>query len=391
MAPTEVFVYNDVLIPHERALRKPLPQWTGEVTESLDWGRKVLANDLAAGTTTLITCFNQAALMEVLFGRTPHAQELCTRALSWLDKLISQTGGLECYKNVFQPFVNLARLDRINGLWTEALSKLNVVQDALNLHSITLYRVCVPDDVLHLLLQDSQLAGILRNACTIERLKTLLKAGMYSAILDLAAERRGEPLLAQFVAEAEAIALCRAGEFDPALRVIEKWLYRSSCGNQPVFLFRLAETLAAAGRRETALAALLKLKGIFLRSRAKLGSEPLTLLNRLALLLRTSNLLLHLNAPTDSQELARLGYEASVAAGDVSLVCEFLNVLKRAGVQTVDGEEISEFVRHTKARAWYGVAQPGCPVPERDRAVRRLNDLFQNLVALSDQTSPASA
>jgi hypothetical protein len=287
--------------------------------------------------------------------------------------------------------VNLARLDRINGAWTEALSKLDLVRDALELQPVRLHSLAISGNVLRVLLQDADFAATLRNMCTIDRLKTLLKADMHSATLEWAAKACGAPRLSQFLAEAEAVALCCSGQYGPALAVIEKWLYDSACANRPVFLFRFAETLAAAGERETALNASLKLHGIFLRSAAKLGSEPLTLLNRLVLLLRTSGLLLHLGAVEESRELARLGHSAAVSAGDVALTCEFLNFLKQAGVESMDNEEIPLLVRRIKERAWYGAAQANNSAAGRGRSFAPLDELYHILIAFSEEATMAVA
>jgi len=333
----------------------------------------------------VMTCFNQAALLEVHFGRKHLAEELCRRALSWLHGLIAQTGNIECYKNGFQPFVNLARLDRINGFWAEALSKLDVLHEGLNLHSIRLYHLAVSDDVLRIILQDNKLLTILNNMCMIERLKTLLKAEMYDQICELAADSSTDALLLQFLAEAQAVAFCCKEEFGLARRMVERYLHDSACADPTVFLFRFAEVLAASGQREVALNALLKLKNIFVRSQAKLGDEPLTLMNRLTLLLRTSSLLLHLDAQEECRDLAWLGYRAALQLDDVPLICEFLHLLTNAGLQDIHGEKTYAIILETRERAWYGVAQTPCCSAQQTHAIHAVNKLFQSLIFFSDR------
>jgi hypothetical protein len=391
MATKSAFICRDVLLPQERARRRPLPEWVDEIHANLDRARDGWVNDLAGATTGVMACFNQAALLEVHFGRKHLAEELCMRALSWLDGLIAQTGNIECYKNGFQPFVNLARLDRINGSWTEALSKLDVLRDALNLHSIRLYHLTVSDGVLRIILQDNKLLTILNNMCMIERLKTLLKAEMYDQVLELAVEPSTGALLPQFLAEAQAVAFCCAGELGLARRLVERYLHRSASADPTVFLFRFAEVLAASGEHGAALNALLKLKDIFVRSQAKLGSEPLTLMNRLTLLLRTSSLLLHLNAQAECRESAWLGYRAALQLDDVPLICEFLHLLARAGRQDIHGKNISTLVLETKERAWYGVAQAPHGPAEQAHAIHAVDQLFQSLIFFSDQMAIAVA
>ncbi|HEY2913347.1 MAG TPA: hypothetical protein VGK21_08315 [Candidatus Angelobacter sp.] len=385
MATKNAFICRDVLLPQERARRRPLPEWVDEIHASLDRARDGWANDLPGATTGVMACFNQAALLEVHFGRKHLAEGLCMRALSWLDGLIAQTGNIECYKNGFQPFVNLARLDRINGSWTEALSKLDVLRDGLNLHSIRLHHLAVADDVLRIILQDNKLLTILNNMCMIERLKTLLKAEMYDQVLDLAVEPSTGALLPQFLAEAQEVAFCCTGEFGLARRLVERYLHRAASADPTVFLFRFAEVLAASGEHGAALNALLKLKDIFVRSQAKLGSEPLTLMNRLTLLLRTSSLFSHLNAQEECRELAWLGYRAALQLDDVPLICEFLHLLARAGLQDIHGKNISTLVLETKERAWYGVAQAPRGPAEQAYAIHAVDKLFQSLIFFSDQ------
>lgn len=385
MATKNAFICRDVLLPQERARRRPLPEWVDEIHANLDRARDGWTNDLPGATTGVMACFNQAALLEVHLGRKYLAEELCMRALSWLDGLIAQTGNIECYKNGFQPFVNLARLDRINGSWTKALSKLDVLRDGLNLHSIRLHHLAVSDDVLRIILQDNKLLTILNNMCMIERLKTLLKAEMYDQVLELAVEPSTGALLGQFLAEAQVVAFCCTGEFGLARRLVEKYLHRSASADPTVFLFRFAEVLAASGEHGAALNALLKLKDIFVRSQAKLGIEPLTLMNRLTLLLRTSSLLLHLNAQAECRESAWLGYKAALQLDDVVLICEFLHLLAEAGRQDIHGKNISTLILETKERAWYGVAQATHGPAEHTHAIHAVDKLFQSLIFFSDQ------
>jgi hypothetical protein len=123
-APTEL------LTAFERPLRAPLPV----IAEHLH----ALLNELpspddnpAAYCDSLARCFNQASLLEVHFGRAALAYSLCFRELQWIASFARATGlhGLLVYG--FQPWINLARLDRLQGRTDRARERLSALAHAL--------------------------------------------------------------------------------------------------------------------------------------------------------------------------------------------------------------------------------------------------------------------
>src|SRR5437660_1183353 len=116
-APTEL------LTAFERPLRAPLPAIAEHLHSLLDELPSPDENP-ATYCDALARCFNQASLLEVHFGRSAMAYSLCFRELQWIDRLARETGmhGLLVYG--FQPWINLARLDRLHGRTDQARKRL---------------------------------------------------------------------------------------------------------------------------------------------------------------------------------------------------------------------------------------------------------------------------
>lgn len=123
-APTEL------LTAFERPLRAPLPVIAGHLHAILD-ELPSPDDDPFAYCETLARCFNQASLLEVHFGRAAPAYSLCFRELRWIDGFARATGlhGLLAYG--FQPWINLARLDRLQGKIDQAQDRLSALAHAL--------------------------------------------------------------------------------------------------------------------------------------------------------------------------------------------------------------------------------------------------------------------
>jgi hypothetical protein len=123
-APTEL------LTTFERPLRSPLPTIVEHLHAILDELPSPDENP-AAYCDALARCFNQASLLEVHFGRSAMAYSLCSRELQWIAALARATGmrGLLVYG--FQPWINLARLDRLHGRPNQARDRLAALAHAL--------------------------------------------------------------------------------------------------------------------------------------------------------------------------------------------------------------------------------------------------------------------
>jgi hypothetical protein len=93
-----------------------------------------LEQNPAAYCEAIARCFNQTSLLEVHFGRSEMAYSLCFRELQWIDNFARRSGlhGLLVYG--FQPWINLARLDRLHGRTDHARNRLAALLEALATH-----------------------------------------------------------------------------------------------------------------------------------------------------------------------------------------------------------------------------------------------------------------
>lgn len=200
-APTEL------LTAFERPLRAPLPVIAEHLHAILD---ELPSPDDApfAYCEALARCFNQASLLEVHFGRAAPAYSLCFRELQWIDGFARATGlhGLLVYG--FQPWINLARLDRLQGKIDQAQDRLSALAHALATQRADLGGFAVsPSDWPSLLEATPRLMEILTMAWVCETLLCGLHSHRYDTldcVEKLVSQGAAEPRVA--LVEARLIA-----------------------------------------------------------------------------------------------------------------------------------------------------------------------------------------
>jgi hypothetical protein len=318
-------IIDELLTPHERPLRLPLPRWAREV-----WGRleEALAWEAArpgGGCQQMVRCFNESALIELLYGRKEPAQQLCLAALRWVPAISAQSRQPALLRFIVQPFVNLSRLDRMAGRWEVALEKLDAVRRLSLGQPVTLNGIVITrSHVEAFSASDPEFLSSLESMYLIDALKTALRAGQYDRIPQFAAAHRNPRgvALQDFLDEAAIMASCQKGDLEDALRRVE--LRCQQLGpNRAIFQLRRAELLACAGRRSNSLMIARGLAAAYVRS----GASGELGLNKLFVLWNLIRLLQHLDQ--EVTELARLGATHSRVVGDVILREQFLGELVR--------------------------------------------------------------
>lgn len=141
----------ELLSSQERSLRPPLQTLLARVNRRLDEigvPSAVSDNDVYA----LLQCYNLCALVEAMAGRADEARRLCLDGLRWIGRVADSTGRTGVLSYAFQPWVNLARLDRIAGDLASARVRLDVLRAASQGHAVALGPIALEADQIPILI-----------------------------------------------------------------------------------------------------------------------------------------------------------------------------------------------------------------------------------------------
>jgi hypothetical protein len=374
LAPEGDFPFNDLLVPHDRPIRPPLPEWAQSVNAMFQQASALAGSDLQAAGQGMSRSFNEAALIEVYFGRPDHAAALCRASIDWFAGAAARSGDLSLIRFALQAFVNLGRLDRIAGRWELALSQFE--QAWQSTQGVTLRATALLISNAHVDAIGASAPEFLPGLETIyvvDSLKTLLKAKRYADVLDFVQSRSGigRPTLRDFLWEAAVVATYRLGRGERSLHLAEERLREPRRANRPIFILRRAEVFTVTGHEDCGLDLARKLGAAFEDAATPLGQTRRSVLDRLI------KLLLHLNAG-DTSRLAARGATASAELNDVPLQSDFLTLLMRGAADAGDRAKAAEQLAGLRRSGWYGAAaatgDPGI-----------IDQLFNSLMSASPQ------
>src|SRR5262245_4171350 len=120
-------MHADLLTPYGgRAPRTPLDAWAARGVARLAAPERAAAGPEAA-LSERCRCLNQAALIQLLGGEPEAAATLCWRQLAFLGRGWDDREPVDGVVCAFQPWINLARLDRGAGAYPAARERLQVL------------------------------------------------------------------------------------------------------------------------------------------------------------------------------------------------------------------------------------------------------------------------
>src|SRR5262249_26966222 len=94
---------NDLLIYHDRPVRPPLAEWASYILDRIE-EYQTADREEVRDYNQISTCYNQAALIELNYGRMDNAFRLCVSHLEWLSSAIERTGRMDLAKLGLQPW-----------------------------------------------------------------------------------------------------------------------------------------------------------------------------------------------------------------------------------------------------------------------------------------------
>jgi hypothetical protein len=368
---------TELLIARRRA-RNPLPTWVRNILDRFAQARAQAGADLYSACQQLLGCFNEAALVELHFGRRDHAGTLCRAAINLVERVLSKTGRLSAARFAFQPFINEGRLDRMSSHWDDALDKFRRLKSFREGESVEIGRLRItPRHSSAIATESPDFAGLMYEYYVIESLTTLLRAERFAEAIHFVTvnEPAAAGWLAEFLQEAAIVTLIHLGMPETALEIADTYLRDPSRQNRAIFSYRRAEILVARNQSEEALKILERLGGVCLSPNLRRDRMNLNLLARLGRQL--TGLRSELATP-----VVRIGLACSEHQNDILSQHEFLMLLLRISLDSMERSAIEMRTKTLLQDNGYGMAQSPGASSLAGKSLELIDELYQTLNAV---------
>lgn len=345
-----------LLVPLDRMPRRPVDTWTRDLQARL---RQIRRGErrLLHYAETLSGIGNNAGLIAASQGERGSARMLCERQMAWQHRMGRRARAPEVERHAVQPWINLGRLDALDGDWEQAVTRFArlVARGGDARLCLGLMQISRRGESV------SAFGTLLYYVYVVDSLKALLLNGRWAEVLDFArrCERRDETVSAA-LDEAQVVALCRLGEPDQAAGVARRALALQRAWGKVLFRLRGAEAAACAGRLDAAGAALELLAGPLQRLEPRAMAHPDTM----PLVLRVAQACAATGRAGAAAALANRVVKGAEAAEDETIWIEALRIVAGAAGE-VDASLLGRLERETGyARYRRGEGGPPIPHPE---------------------------
>ncbi len=244
---------NHLLTAPRQSFSKPLTFYVNELKSLM----KNLFTVPGAGTSPeqLADIYNKAVMIFIACGNHRFAREICYSMIQIFLGWSAKTENYHLLKHVFQPWISLIRIDRLEGNYHAAHNKIN----ALNMIDCS---TPMADDsklltraLRHLIKQDAEAGQMINTNVTIERIKAYLNACHYPEIIHNLPSRAMPGLRACHFVQVEAlvIALANTGRVSDALIMLDSVRYCSDQTIMRIFQIRKFELMAAIAGKDISI------------------------------------------------------------------------------------------------------------------------------------------
>lgn len=358
---------SDLLAPYFRPVRLPLAIWTETIFERVSQAHPDATGDLYAACDCITSGINEAALVEVYFGRPDHALALCRAALRATASVVTRTNRLAAAQFAFQPYINQGRLDKLQGHWDEALEKFRQLRRFLDGEPIALGPLQVTPDHREAIARDCPAFGErMRANYLVDTVTTLLRAARGEDLLRFAQanEATAAPWATTVLQEATVAAWSCLGAPETALQLTASILRDLRRADRAVFLCRRAELLLSLGDVRASVRICRGLAAEYLKADLPIERTNVRLLVVLARLLIQ-------HRDEFAVPITKLGLQCSEHLNDVLFQQEFLSLIAALSCRAEDKAAIQWRSNSVRRASWYRSpgATPSSEPPEEAAGV----------------------
>lgn len=238
--PAQNLILNNLLYPEDRIIRKDITLWLSELLNQAD--AVALQSHPENYFTQLATLFNLSALLFCFIGQLQRAKDLCKKQFDIFYQLTQQNAQLARY--LFQPWINLGRIDRMSGLFDQALEKFSLLNRLKENSTLTFDQYALPSATLLAAIRiDKTVLNAVKLCSFLEPIKTKLAAKRYAGIQFSVADygRKKNLTLLSIAYEAAIIACAKLGRLHEALYLTQVAINEASPHLMQIFLLHQAD------------------------------------------------------------------------------------------------------------------------------------------------------
>lgn len=238
-------IYPYLLYPEDRIPRQNIDLWLNQL---LNKANNIEQNIVNTDSMKIANLFNLGALLFCCLGKIKLAKKLCEIQIELFIKLGERNIAL--LHHIFQPWINIARIDRQLGLIESALIKFNFLLFYINkTHQIkhSFGSIKINNEALKQSLALNPLTQQVIHVCAhLEPIKTYLIAKQYQMLIKKLSiiKDKSHPLIA-INYEALIIAYIKTNQYKEALKLAEIAIDNVSPALTPLFLLRQSEIYAS--------------------------------------------------------------------------------------------------------------------------------------------------
>jgi hypothetical protein len=215
---------------------------------------------------------NNTALIAAHRGEVEVARGICQRQIRWIGRLGRRAGKPGLAAHVVQPWVNLGRLDALEGDWNGALERFAQLTTYRATGWLRLGMVCIDGTGWETVATARrEFEAVLENNYVIDSLKALLMNRRYRELITLV-DGLGEARRADILRRSRegcVVAHARLGEFERAVEIAAATAKEFGNWTRVIFRLRLAEVLASAGDLDAAADVLRPLAAVIVQVSAE--------------------------------------------------------------------------------------------------------------------------
>jgi hypothetical protein len=336
------------LLPQDRIPRRPLPAWSAELRVILE--QAAVARRPLERCSLMAGAANNAALIASYVGDVATARELCELQACWQVRTARRAHAPSLSGLAVQPWVNLGRLDVLEGDWSTALARFQDLRQYQRGRPMILGATCIASDAWRSLhTTEEAFEEFLELVFVMDSLRALFLTKQYYAAVEMARalEATASERMQPFVQEGRIVAASMTGDHDTAIHVARAAAGRMSAWWRAAFQLRLIEATARAGHLDRARASATALA----RTLAGITPAIWRRAQPLQTLLRVAVVCAELDLDEAAVDAARAAVAGARALDDEGVEIEALRVI--AGSGHADSEDARAELARLEATTWY--------------------------------------
>jgi tetratricopeptide (TPR) repeat protein len=211
---------NALLLPQNRIIQKPLVKWTSELRSRIQ--HICSRSSYLTSVKEIAAIFHEAVTLFMYLNQFKYAREICYSQIHMFINWSNRVGEHQLLKHVFQPWIHLIHIDRMEGNYNDAFNKLNVLSKNNKSHILLNENKLWIKLLLHIFHQHDEVHDSLIKQSLFARIQLYFDTSNYAGLIRYIDTQQDEAKDSNkiMMLEAKAIALANTGRLEDSLRLL---------------------------------------------------------------------------------------------------------------------------------------------------------------------------